>query len=585
MLPFNAVFNAVFARFSRPRVTTMQALIGLSIALQLVVMSSVVTYFTLQHQSLVLRDLAQSHTTQALATLQDHLEQQPVHSTADMTDLLPHRSEGRLWILDPRTVVKDQIENSTIPNLPIPQSLISQSLTPQSQSSHALTSHFRSALSPLSPLLSSVGQVQTVEWQDQKIYLRILPWQDSTGKTWYLMSMVFEQDLKNTISHHDRITFGLAGLGFVSAIALTLLCARQLVARVRRAFSRLEKLQQQSDERLQRLIINVPGVIYRAVRDDDGLDRFTYISSRCYEMYEVPAEDVLKDSQVLWQLVEPDDLDAMKMLANRSLENLTPWRMEYRIRTNSGQLKWLQVSASPDLRKDGSVAWDGVILDITDRRRADEILNRYRATLEEKVKKRTAELEKANQELALMAKLDGLTQLANRRYFDQHLSNDWKRLARSQQPLSLIMCDVDYFKRFNDCYGHQEGDRVLQEIAKVLKQVTKRPDDLPARYGGEEFAIVLPNTDLIGAMQVAEKLRQDVVALQINHARSSVSGFVTLSLGIATVTPNEIAETVRSPEDLIRIADLALYQAKHNGRNQSHVQDSRCLRPASNTSL
>jgi diguanylate cyclase (GGDEF)-like protein len=276
-------------------------------------------------------------------------------------------------------------------------------------------------------------------------------------------------------------------------------------------------------------------------------------------------------------LIAPEDVETMHQSANRAIETLSSWRMEYRICTASGRVKWLEVSASPEVMNDGSIGWDGVILDISDRHRADDVVNLYRSKLEETVKQRTAELEAANHELSLLVKIDGLTQIANRRHFDQHLSDDWKRLARSKQPLSLIMCDVDYFKRFNDSYGHPEGDKVLKKIADILKQVAKRPDDLPARYGGEEFAIVLPNTDLVGAMQVAEAIRQEVLALRINHKGSSVNGFVSLSLGIATVTPNEIAESVRSPEDLIKIADRALYQAKHNGRNQSHVQDYRCL--------
>jgi diguanylate cyclase (GGDEF)-like protein/PAS domain S-box-containing protein len=549
---------SIFAKLSRrSRMTTVQALVVLSISMQLATLSAVVTYFTFQQRQLVLRDLAQSRTTQALERLQDHLDTNPV-SASDMTNILPHRTDGRLLVFDPHHLPQDLSQNTA-------QSSIQQSsmqmvtTVPILQRSH----HF--------------GQVQSLELSGQRFYSQVMPWSDRSGKTWHLASLVLDDDLQKVVSKRDRLTFGFAGLGFFSAIGLGLLSGRQLAGRVRQSMRLLEGLHRRSDERLQRLIINVPGVIYRAVRDTNGVDRLTYISSRCYEMYEVSPEHVVADIQVLSKLIAPEDLDTMHLSANRAIETLSPWRAEYRIRTASGKVKWLQVSASPEVMSDGRIGWDGVMLDVSDRHRADDVVNLYRTKLEQTVKQRTAELEAANYELSLMAKVDGLTQIANRRHFDQHLSDDWKRLARSKQPLSLIMCDVDYFKRFNDAYGHPEGDKVLQKIAAVLKQVVKRPDDLPARYGGEEFTIILPNTDLVGAMQVAEKIRKEVLALRIDHNGSSVNGFVTLSLGIATVTPNEIAESVRSPQDLIKIADHALYQAKNNGRNQSHVQDYRCL--------
>jgi diguanylate cyclase (GGDEF)-like protein/PAS domain S-box-containing protein len=560
------LINSVFAKLRhRSPMTTVQAIVVLSIALQLATLSAVVTYFTLQQRQLVLRDLAQNRTTQALEKLQNHLDTHPVRSSSttmleatagmpiDMTEVLAHRTEGRLLVFEANPSQPNRSKNA----VQSPAQMMG--MVPKLQQSYRL------------------GQVQNLELRGEKYYSQVTPWSDRSGKTWHLASLVLEDDLQKVVSKADRVTFLLAGAGFMTATVLGLLSGRQLTGRVRQSLSRLEGLKRRSDERLQRLIINVPGVIYRAVRDVHGVDRLTYISSRCYEMYEVSAEQVVANIQVLSKLIAPEDVETMHLLANRAIETLSSWRMEYKIRTASGQVKWLEVSASPEVMHDGSIGWDGVILDISDRHRANDIVNVYQTKLEETVKQRTAELEAANQELSLLVKIDGLTQIANRRHFDQHLSDDWKRLARSKKPLSLIMCDVDYFKRFNDSYGHPEGDKVLQKIAEILKQVAKRSDDLPARYGGEEFAIVLPNTDLVGAMQVAEKIRQEVLALRINHVGSSVNGFVTLSLGIATVTPNEIAESVRSPQELIKIADRALYQAKHNGRNQSHVQDSRCL--------
>jgi diguanylate cyclase (GGDEF)-like protein/PAS domain S-box-containing protein len=564
------LIHSVFTKLSRrPPMTTVQAIVVLSMALQLATLSAVVTYFTLQQRQLVLRDLAQSRTTQALEKLENHLGKNPVRSASgtiqevtagmpiDMTSLLTHRTEGRLLVFEANPDQQLSAQNPANKSVQHPARTVG--IVPMLQKSQRL------------------GQVESLEFRGQKFYSQVMPWSDGSGKTWQLVSLVLDEDLQKIVSKTDRITFLLSGAGFITATVLGLLSGRQLTGKVRQSLSRLEGLKRHSDERLQRLIINVPGVIYRAVRDANGVDRLTYISSRCHEMYEVSAEQVVANIQVLSKLIAPEDAETMHHLANRAIETLSSWRMEYRICTASGHVKWLEVSASPEVMHDGSIGWDGVILDISDRHRADDIVNVYRTKLEETVKQRTAELETANHELSLMVKIDGLTQIANRRHFDQHLSDDWKRLARSKQPLSLIMCDVDYFKRFNDHYGHPEGDKVLQQIAAILKHVAKRPDDLPARYGGEEFAIILPNTDLVGAMQVAEKIRREVLALRIDHAGSSINGFVTLSLGVATVTPNEITESVRSPQDLIKIADCALYQAKHNGRNQSHVQDSRCL--------
>jgi diguanylate cyclase (GGDEF)-like protein/PAS domain S-box-containing protein len=177
------------------------------------------------------------------------------------------------------------------------------------------------------------------------------------------------------------------------------------------------------------------------------------------------------------------------------------------------------------------------------------------------------ELKQANQKLQRIAFLDGLTQVANRRRFDQYLDQEWRRLLRVDQPLSLLMCDIDFFKYYNDTHGHQEGDRCLRMVASLISQVVKRPADLVARYGGEEFAIVLPNTDQDGAIQVAKNISASIRAMDIRHAASQVASYITVSLGVATVIPSR--DTF--PETLIRMADMALYTAKREGRNTYRV--------------
>jgi diguanylate cyclase (GGDEF)-like protein len=178
-------------------------------------------------------------------------------------------------------------------------------------------------------------------------------------------------------------------------------------------------------------------------------------------------------------------------------------------------------------------------------------------------KKMELELQQANRELQLLTHLDGLTKIANRRCFDEFLVREWQRLCRAQQPLSLLILDVDYFKPYNDFYGHQGGDDCLIKIAQTIQQAVCRPADLVARYGGEEFTITLPETDLQGAVTIAKTIHNTIAGLAIPHQASEVSQQVTVSIGIASMIP-----TLNfSPEHFIQQADQALYQAKQQGRN------------------
>ncbi len=174
------------------------------------------------------------------------------------------------------------------------------------------------------------------------------------------------------------------------------------------------------------------------------------------------------------------------------------------------------------------------------------------------------QLQVANQELKQLASMDGLTQLSNRRRFDECLELEWKRLAREQQPLTLIMCDVDHFKRYNDAYGHLGGDACLRKVAQAIQVSIKRPADIAARYGGEEFAVILPNTDAQGGMNVAHQIQSHIKDLKLPHTDSPTNDFVTLSLGVACFVPT----LSLSLNALIEAADGALYQAKAAGRNQ-----------------
>lgn len=175
-----------------------------------------------------------------------------------------------------------------------------------------------------------------------------------------------------------------------------------------------------------------------------------------------------------------------------------------------------------------------------------------------------AQWSKKLEEMSLLAVSDGLTQIPNRRQFDQHLTQNWRQMVRDQKSLAIVICDIDYFKQYNDAYGHLEGDDCLKLVAQTLYHKVRRPYDLVARYGGEEFAAILPDTDWAGAIEVARRMRAAITELRIPHAASSISPYVTISIGVASLIPNPNL----LPTDLLTIADRNLYLAKQQGRDR-----------------
>ena len=220
-----------------------------------------------------------------------------------------------------------------------------------------------------------------------------------------------------------------------------------------------------------------------------------------------------------------------------------------------------------------SLAWVAIVLHGIDinRKRAEAEIMSLNASLERRVNERTEELERVSERLketnAVLERLslqDGLTELANRRHFDLYLIRQQAVARRHERSLAVVLCDVDHFKAYNDHYGHQAGDECLKRVAAALRSCCQRPADMIARYGGEEFAMILPDTDLAGAMRVAEAAREAVALLKIPHGYSKAAPYVSVSGGVAAKL---VTKDFRA-KYLVAAADRSLYAAKHRGRNR-----------------
>ncbi|WP_052049819.1 diguanylate cyclase domain-containing protein [Leptolyngbya sp. KIOST-1] len=299
---------------------------------------------------------------------------------------------------------------------------------------------------------------------------------------------------------------------------------------------------------LQNVIDSIPSII--VVKDRD--DRVQMANRASAALHGItPSDMVGKFDTDFNPNISGFEASQQRRIHQQVIATQMPYQGEQEIIDRSGTRRWYQVAISPFQDASGTV--NGVItncIDITDRKGMETALK------------------SANEKLERLATLDGLTQIPNRRRFDEYLEQEWQRLVREQQPLSLIMFDVDYFKPYNDCLGHQEGDEALIAIAAAATRAVKRAADLLARYGGEEFAVVLPNTRRTGAEMVARALQQEIANLKLAHPQSPISDYLTISIGIASVVPT----VDQSPEDLIAAADAALYQAKRRGRDRYWIR-------------
>ncbi len=283
-----------------------------------------------------------------------------------------------------------------------------------------------------------------------------------------------------------------------------------------------------------------------------GLDGVrSYISPGVKSLTGWSPEDL--QGKAMQQLIHPADLPEMEMALRAMQAGSAGGTLEYRVRKKGGEFVWveanLQVYRDPITQV--PIGFLNLIRDVSERKRAEENLQAaYRA-------------------METLVVVDALTGIANRRRFDEALAVEWRRGLRMGSKLSLLLLDVDHFKRYNDTYGHVRGDSCLKQIAEAALDVVLRPADLVARYGGEEFAVVLPATDMDGAKAVADEICQAVRNRALPH-EGNPHGVVTISIGCASVVPHR----GMSPKDLIDLADKALYQAKHDGRNRVVVAEA-----------
>ena len=311
-----------------------------------------------------------------------------------------------------------------------------------------------------------------------------------------------------------------------------------------------ERAMQLSESRLQTFINNAPTPI--SIKDLEG--KYLSINSEFAYWMQISAEDIL--GKYDYEFFPAENVNISRAHELQVIFEGISITFEDTIPLPDGLHTFIITKFPLMDDRDCPYAIAGIYLDISDRKQSEIALVAAESSLRS-----------ANQELQKLVNLDGLTQIANRRCFDERFIYEWQRLYRERQPLSLLMFDVDYFKRYNDYYGHQLGDQTLLLISQAVDQLVCRPADLVARYGGEEFVVILPNTNLEGAIAVAKNLHKAIADLQIPHQNSEVSDVVTVSMGIAS----DIPQLDRSPYVLINQADQALYYAKQQGRNRSVI--------------
>jgi len=340
----------------------------------------------------------------------------------------------------------------------------------------------------------------------------------------------------------------------------------------------------EGQRKLAALLANLPGVVYRCRNDQDWTMEF--ISDGCTELTGYAPRDFLDHSSVaLGQLIHPDDRESVWNRVQAAVRERRSFRAVYRVNDRAGREKWVWEQGQGIFSADGELlALEGFITDITERKVAEDQLRDYAAKVRaanyelevqkqqlraqqqdllfqnERMEELARELGEANVQLTLVSRLDPLTHLLNRRAWHEEADAEHGRANRYGRTYSILMIDVDYFKRFNDTQGHQAGDDCLARVAACIAQIC-RSSDAVGRYGGEEFVVLVPETDHEESLALAHRIRSGVAGLAIAHPASPVAPCVTVSVGVASRAGD-------SWEGVVKQADEALYAAKRSGRNR-----------------
>lgn len=365
----------------------------------------------------------------------------------------------------------------------------------------------------------------------------------------------FAQTLKETgACHNEEFTFhrknGTSFTGMVSARTLTMEGQLHIISVTHDITSRKqsEEALKESEGKFRELADMLPQIVF----ETDARGNLTFVNRQAYPLCGYSPDDNLIGASTLSFYPPEDRARAIENIQNRMVGK-PMGSNEYRIIRKDGSTFPALVHSTAIMRNGKPAGLRGMIVDISEQKETEAKIRELLQQLE--IEKRYA------QESAIT---DGLTLLYNRRHFDAMLRSDFFHSKRTGGVFSLIMLDVDYFKKYNDTYGHLAGDDCLRHIGGVLKQIVGRTHDTVARYGGEEFAVIMPETDARGALVIANRLREGVIELNLPHAASDAAPIVTISIGVVTLRTSDH----ETQDQVVALADEALYEAKRTGRNR-----------------
>ncbi|AFZ43893.1 diguanylate cyclase with PAS/PAC sensor [Halothece sp. PCC 7418] len=459
----------------------------------------------------------------------------------------------------------------------------------------ALTEEFNDLNTIQSPQQMTFA-IETDTGKKDPYFLRVFSYQDDYGLDWLVVTVVPKSEFTGAINANVRRTIALSGVALLASLGLGWWTSRRIArsllrlsqasknvaqgkfndsfstSRIREvdtlseSFSQMARSLQEAEEfrdhyeaKLEQEVTEktlalqesyaelqlITDSIAGCISFKDSSHRYQFVNETYEKWLNCSKEEIL--GKTVEEITGTETYQKISPYLEQVLTGETV-AYETDFLGRDGIKRYLSVVLTPKLDENNNVlGYYTLITDISDRKQLE------------------LELEQANQDLKQLATVDGLTQIANRRTFDKHLQAEWNRACRQSLPLSLIFCDVDYFKKYNDYYGHQAGDDCLQKVALIIKENCKRAEDFPARYGGEEFAIICAGINADNAKNLAENIRKQLFHSAIPHERNPDQNRVTLSIGIASVIPRPCDKA----NNLLREADRALYEAKKQGRDRA----------------